>query len=88
MISIVIPAHNEGSVIERLLESLTADAGTHEFDIIVVCNGCTDDTAARARACPYGITVLETDIPSKVNALNMGDEAARAFRTGVMSAHR
>ena len=38
--SIIIPAHNEGSVIGRCLRVLLADAKPDEFDVIVVAN-CT-----------------------------------------------
>jgi len=79
MISVVIPAHNEGAVIERGLDALTRDADPGEFEIIVVANGCTDDTAERARRCAYPVKVLETEVGSKVVALNMGDAEATAF---------
>ena len=41
MISIVIPAHNEANVIQRILSALTDGADDGELDIVVVCNGCT-----------------------------------------------
>ena len=70
MTSIVIPAYNEGSVIERCLEALLADAGPDEFEIVVVCNGCKDDTAARARAfgAKANVKVVETPVGSKIGA--------------------
>lgn len=77
--SVIIPAHNEGEVIERGLRSILADARPGEFDIIVVCNGCRDDTAARARAFGPAVRVIETDVPSKTNALNLGDAASSVF---------
>lgn len=75
-LSVVIPAHNEGQVIARCLASLL-DGGT-PLEIIVVCNGCSDDTADRAAAFEQ-ITVISIPEPSKVAALNAGDEAATAF---------
>lgn len=77
--SIVIPAHNESSVIERCLSSILESSDPGEFEIVVVCNGCTDDTAERARRFGHGINVLETAIRSKTGALNLGDKAATAF---------
>ncbi|MEE4544770.1 glycosyltransferase family 2 protein [Streptomyces sp. V4-01] len=81
MTSIVIPAHNEEQVIGRLLDALTAGAkpadGPGEFDIVVVCNGCTDATAREA-ARP-GVTVVEIPVPSKHAALRAGDEHARGY---------
>lgn len=79
MISIIIPAHNEASVIARTLRAVIHDAKLNELDVIVVCNGCTDDTADVARRFGSPVRVIETDIPSKTHALNLGDEAARAF---------
>jgi len=80
MISVVIPAYNEGSVIERCLGSMLADAKPGELEIIVVCNGCKDDTAARARKfADRDVQVIETPIGSKIHALNLGDAAATSF---------
>jgi glycosyltransferase involved in cell wall biosynthesis len=78
MTSIVIPAYNEGQVIERCLAAILADTRPGEFEIVVACNGCKDDTAARARRFA-GVKVLETDVASKIHALNMGDRAATRF---------
>jgi glycosyltransferase involved in cell wall biosynthesis len=84
--SIVIPAHNEAQVIGRLLDALlTGDladfgdpAARSRPDIVVVCNGCTDDTAKVAGARP-GVRVIEIPVPSKHTALRTGDEHARGF---------
>jgi glycosyltransferase involved in cell wall biosynthesis len=73
--SIVIPAHNESAVIGRLLSGLLRDARTGELRVVVVCNGCADDTAAIARTFP-DTTVVEIERPSKIAALNAGDDAA------------
>lgn len=77
--SVIIPAHNEAAVIERCLRGLLAGARPGELEVIVVCNGCTDDTAARARSIGDPVRVLETPVPSKSRALNMGDGAACGF---------
>lgn len=80
MISIVIPAHNEGRVIERCLSSILKDAGPTELEIAVVCNGCTDDTAERVRRInDPRVTVVETPVGSKVHALNLGDKSVSSF---------
>ncbi|MFI5672646.1 glycosyltransferase [Streptomyces sp. NPDC051704] len=79
MTSIVIPAHNEGRVIGRLLDALLADAPASGPDIVVVCNGCTDDTAAVAGARGPRVRVVEIPTPSKHKALRVGDEHARGF---------
>jgi hypothetical protein len=79
MISIIIPAHNESSVIARTLKAITAEAVPGELDVIVVCNGCSDVTAEVARRFGSGVRVIETSIPGKTHALNLGDEAAQGF---------
>ena len=79
MISIVIPAHNESSVIARTLSVLLRDPGSEEFDVVVVCNGCADDTANIARSFGSAVRVIESDLASKTYALNLGDQASRGF---------
>ena len=79
MISIVVPAHNESSVIARTLRQWTSALDAGELSVVIVCNGCTDDTAAIARNFGHRVRVIETEIPSKTNALNMGDQASSGF---------
>ncbi|MBP2035923.1 glycosyltransferase [Streptomyces avidinii] len=79
MTSIVIPAHNEGRVIGRLLDALLADTSATGADIVVVCNGCTDDTARVAGERGDRVRVVEVPTPSKHHALRVGDEHARGF---------
>ena len=78
-VSIVVPAHNEAAVIDRLLRGLLASAAPAELEIVVVCNGCTDNTATRARAHGPSVKVLETPIPSKQAALRLGDAACSGY---------
>ena len=79
MPSVIIPAHNEASVIERGLRALTDGAAPGELEIIVVANGCSDDTAEVARRFTPAVRVIETEKPGKPNALNLGDAAATLF---------
>jgi len=79
MFSVVIPAYNEAAVVERCLRSMLAGADPGELDIVVVANGCKDDTAARARAFGPPVTVVETPVGNKIGALNLGDAHARYF---------
>lgn len=76
--SVVIPAHDEADRIETTLTALLADAEPGEFEVVVVCNGCRDDTAARARSVP-GVEVVELDVASKIAALNEADRRVRTF---------
>ena len=77
--SVVIPAHDEGTTIERGLAALTREADPGEFEIVVVANGCHDETAAIARSFPYPVLVVETAVASKAAALNTGDTVAQTF---------
>ena len=76
--SIVIPAHNEAAVLPRTLAAILDGAEPGEFEIVVACNGCTDDSAEVARRFA-GVRVVDVATPSKAAALNAGDAAAQAF---------
>ena len=73
--SIIIPAHNEAAVIDRTLAPLDPLVAAGTAEVIVVPNGCSDDTADRARAHP-GVRVVELTEGSKAAALNAGDAHA------------
>lgn len=76
--SVVIPAHNEAAVISRTLSWLAEPARTGVLEVVVCCNGCADDTAARA-AKFEGVRVVELSEASKTAALNFGDRVATAW---------
>jgi glycosyltransferase involved in cell wall biosynthesis len=50
-----------------------------EMDIIVVANGCTDDTAEVAASFGPAVRVLTLPAASKQDALTAGDRAAADF---------
>lgn len=77
--SVVIPAHDEASVIERLLRRLLSDPRADELEIVVAPNGCSDDTAARAAAVAEEILVSEIRQASKIAALRECDRVATVF---------
>jgi hypothetical protein len=77
--TVIVPAHNEARVIGRLLSQLVSDARPGELDIIVVPNGCTDDTADVAASFGPMVRVLPVPVASKQQALRAGDYAARDF---------
>jgi glycosyltransferase involved in cell wall biosynthesis len=78
MTSIIIAAHNESAVLGRCLDAILADVAPGEFDVTVVANGCTDETAQVAAARP-GVRVLDLTVAGKPAALNAGDAAAIGF---------
>src|SRR5688500_15942041 len=91
--SVVIPAHNESAVIERTLRSILANRVDRVVQVIVVANGCTDDTAERARDLArtlkgnrFVIEVIDTPVGNKTHALNLGDRAARYFPRAFLDA--
>lgn len=77
-IGVVIPAHNEEDVISTTLRTLLADARPSEFQVIVVCNGCSDATALRAREVSADIQVVELAAASKVAAVRTGSSMLSA----------
>jgi glycosyltransferase involved in cell wall biosynthesis len=77
--SVIIPAHDEAGVIQRCLDALFAGTEPGALDVVVVCNGCSDDTAARARSAGHAVRVLEIEQASKPAALRAGDAATGAF---------
>ncbi|MFB9378522.1 glycosyltransferase [Kineococcus gynurae] len=78
MASVVIPAHDEAAVVARCLEAL--DPARGDLVVVVVANACTDATAEIARG--FGVEVVETDVPGKAHALNLGDRTLDALGAG------
>jgi GT2 family glycosyltransferase len=76
--AVIVPAYNEAKVIERTLAPLSWAAVEGFIELIVVCNGCTDDTADLARTVA-GARVVELDVGSKTLALNTGDDLATTW---------
>ena len=77
--SVVIPAHDEAAAIRRCLDGLFAGFQPGELDVVVVCNGCSDETAALARSSGHPVRVIELSAASKPAALRTGDLAVSAF---------
>ena len=86
MVSIVIPAHNEESTIGRCLNRLLGEGSSAGLQVVVACNGCSDRTADVARQFGSRVTVVETNVASKVYAMNLGDEVAQGFPRFYMDA--
>ncbi|HEY5985242.1 MAG TPA: glycosyltransferase, partial [Streptosporangiaceae bacterium] len=79
MTAVIVPAHNEGRVIGRLLTRLLPSLRAGELEVIVVANGCTDDTSAVAASFGPAVRVLVLPAASKREALVAGDRAASSF---------
>ena len=83
-VSVLIPAHDEAAWLPACLEALLASEGPDRaVEIVVIANGCSDDTAALARAQEeavllkgWRLEVLELAQGSKIAALNAGEAAA------------
>ncbi|UWR23517.1 glycosyltransferase [Sulfitobacter sp. S190] len=84
-LSVIIPAHDEAGYIAACLEALldSADTGA-DVEVIVVPNGCRDDTAAQAAAFAdrferkgWPLTVHVLAEGGKMGALNAADAVAR-----------
>ncbi len=83
--SIILPAHDEADYIGNCLSALLASDGLPagwQVEVIVVANGCTDATGDIARCFDPGsngwrLQVIEVAKGGKLNALNVGDAAAR-----------
>src|SRR5262245_18389828 len=77
--SVVIPEHDEAPAIQRCVDALFTGCRQGELDVVVVCNGCSDATAALARSSGHPVRVIELGKASKPAALRTGDAAVSAF---------
>lgn len=83
MLSVVLPASNEAALIGGCLRALCASRFEQPVQVVVIANGCDDDTAARARAEAPGfaargwsLQVIDRAQGGKLGALAVGDAAA------------
>jgi 1,2-diacylglycerol 3-beta-glucosyltransferase len=70
-VTVLVPAHDEEALIGRCVESLNAQAYPHElFEVVVVADNCTDDTAEVARKAGADVLVRnEPEARGKGHAL-------------------
>jgi len=67
-VSLIVAAYNEAAIIEgKLRDALALDYPRERVQLIVTCDGCSDDTAALARAAGADV-VLENPRGGKVRA--------------------
>jgi len=86
MISIIIPAHNEEKVIGHCLAGLLPGIESGAFEVIVICNACSDSTSTIVTEFSDNITCIEVQKASKTHALNVGDTLAHGFPRVYMDA--
>lgn len=71
--SVIIPTHNGAPHIKTMLESIRQQTFT-DYELIVVCDSCTDDTAEIA--LPYADRIINTECHRDGLARNAGIDAA------------
>jgi glycosyltransferase involved in cell wall biosynthesis len=69
MLSFIIPAHNEEATIAQTIRSLRGQT-LPVASITVVCDNCTDDTAAVAAAGGAQVMTTHSNTARKAGALN------------------
>jgi GT2 family glycosyltransferase len=78
-LSVVIPTRNRGQLLTRTLGALARQtAPAEDFEVIVVADGCTDETAAVVRAFPAPFTLKLVEQPATGPAAGRNRGAAKA----------
>ena len=79
LLTVLIPAHNEETLIVRAIQSVLQSADSAATTVLVVAHNCTDATAAKARAAGASVLLLDDSTRSgKGYALSEGFRAALA----------
>ncbi len=77
VVSLIVAAHDEAPVIAaKVADALALDWPRERLEVIVCCDGCTDDTAAAARSAGADL-VLELPRGGKIRAQDAGVAASR-----------
>ena len=74
--SVIVPAHNSANYLDKGLQSIIDQMFT-DYELIVVCDACTDRTATVARK--FTGNVIETNYGMDGLARNAGIESARGY---------
>lgn len=78
--SVIIPVCNEATTLPQTVPAVMAELAGDQAEVIYVCNGCNDGSAALVRARTAGrAAVIELAQASKTAALNAGDAASAVF---------
>jgi glycosyltransferase involved in cell wall biosynthesis len=78
--SLIVPTHNRCDLLQRVLDALGDQDCTQPFEVIVVADGCVDETAAMlsSHRAPYPLRMVATDGVGPAQARNVGADLARA----------
>lgn len=85
MLTVIVPASNEAPLIGRCIEALLGSAFVRptKWQLVIVANGCRDDTASVARSYTMAarqanvdLVVLDLEQGNKLNAINAGEAIA------------
>lgn len=74
-LAVIIPTHNRRALLVRVLSALAAQTYPAErFEVVVVCDGCTDDTAAMldSLSMPFRLRVVQQPSTGAAGARNRG----------------
>ena len=75
-VSVIVPNNNSGSLLKRCLQSLQQQVTDERFEVIVVDDGSTDESAQSASRFP-GVTLVRQEHMGASAARNHGLQAAR-----------
>lgn len=79
-VSVITPTHDRSRSLRRLLDALARqDYPMERMEVVVVADGCSDDTAAmvRAYAAPFRLRIIEQPGKGAAEARNVGAGCAR-----------
>ncbi len=96
-ISLIIPAYNEANLLTRTIDYVLGDNELQNCEIIVVCNGCKDnsievltryqkDNQNVLNSKSIVLKVIDEQKPSKTHALNIGMKDAAAENVVLLDA--
>ncbi len=82
LVSLVIPTHNRCTSLRMVLERLQQQTiAPEQFEVLVICDGCTDDTSAMCHGLKPGYTlrvIEQTPNQGPAVARNRGVDEAKA----------
>ncbi|MBX2847011.1 MAG: glycosyltransferase family 2 protein [Acidiferrobacterales bacterium] len=77
--TIIIPAFNEAATIKTTLTTLMASYNPAKFQVVVVCNGCTDNTESIVREVFDNVHCYAIDQASKAQAIRHAEALDLGF---------